>query len=67
MVVDAETNYYDTHYIECHLAPGYMEMELQLDENNMLHLNLKETDDDEKEIVSREWHEDTTHIFFIPK
>ncbi len=57
MVVDAETNYYDTHYIEYHLEPGYMEMELQLDENNMLHLNIKETDDDDKKVVINEWHE----------
>ena len=57
MVIDAEENDYDTHYIKCHLEPGYMEMELQLDEHKMLHLNLKETDDDKMEIVSREWHE----------
>ena len=57
MVVDAEENYYDTQYIKCHLEPGYMEIELQLDENKLLHLNIKETNDDDRKIVNREWHE----------
>lgn len=57
IVIDAENNYYDTHYIKCHLEPGYVVIELQLDENNVLHLNIKETDDDERKIVTRECHE----------
>lgn len=56
IILDAEDNYYEPYCITWNEEPDLFEIELHLDEDNLLHLDLKEQDDDKKTIYG-EWHE----------
>ncbi len=51
-------------YISCQLEPGVMNIELTLDQDKNLHLDIKELEDEEKE-VRREWHESIPFDHFV--
>ena len=56
IIIDAEENYFEPYYIIWNEEPDLFEIELHLDENNLLHIDLKEQGDD-KRTVYGEWHE----------